>query len=132
MTLVIISNEPLQNIKENVTSTFEKIKNKNLNHNDNNDVEFINESKFMFMNSISDLDELKLYWNVKSYHDNYISSPLSYISHLLGNEDENSIYNHLLNIGYVKSLSTGLSYSNHKFGVFSMNIKLTELGFNNY
>ena len=132
MTLVIITNESFDDIKNVVTSKYNLIKNKNLNHNNKNDVEFIKQSKFTLMNSISDSDELKLYWNVQSYYDNYIFSPLSFISHILGNEEKNTIHNILLDLGYVKSLSTGISYSNQQFSVFSINIKLTELGFNNY
>ena len=133
MTLAIITNEPLDYVKNKIIlSKFNLIENKNLKHYDKNDVEFIKEPKFVLMNSISDLDELRLYWNVNSYYDNYNWSPLSYISHLLGNEEDNTIYSILMDLGYIQSISTGMSYSNRKFGVFSINIKLTELGFNNY
>lgn len=132
MTLAIITNKSFDDVKKNVLNNFGLIENKDIPHNNNNDIEFIKQSKFVFMNSVSDSDELRLNWNVKSYYKDYKKSPLSYVSHLLGSEEKNTIHDILLNMGYIKSLSTGISYNNRNYSVFSITVKLTELGFNNY
>jgi insulysin len=84
MTLTVVTNKETNEIKDLLCIKYGEILNKDVQNNPNNDVKFIEKSKFILMKSVSDVDELSLNWNVQSYYYNYTNSPMSFISHLLG------------------------------------------------
>ncbi|RLV60349.1 insulinase family protein [Parashewanella curva] len=63
--------------------------------------------------------------NVEEY---YPSKPLTFISHLLGNETKGSLLSYLKSKGWVNNLSSGGGASGYNFKDFSILYQLTELG----
>jgi len=60
------------------------------------------------------------------------SSPLSYFSHLIGHEGENSLLSYLKAEDYAMELSAGGSHELDCFSDFSVSITLTKKGLANY
>lgn len=130
MTLVIASPINKKQMHKNIKKYFRNITNKKMKPDENKEI-FIDKSKEINMIPITDTHEIIFNWNVRSYYNDYTKSPLSFLSHLLGNEEKNTIYKTLMEMEYIKSLSAGPSYSNKKHGVFTIGIECTKLGFEN-
>ena len=59
---------------------------------------------------VKDKDQIDLYWDMPYLKNEYKSNPLSYYTHLIGHEGENSLLSYLKAEDYAMELST---YADH-------------------
>jgi len=71
-------------------------------------------------------------WILPQCEAEYKSQPLSYLSHLLGHEGENSLLSYLKQEGYAMSLSAGSYHWADMHSDFKVDVKLTKKGLENY
>ncbi|QSX34965.1 insulinase family protein [Shewanella avicenniae] len=75
---------------------------------------------------------LTLSFGIPSIHTQYQQKPLTFISHIIGNEAEGSLLSWLKNQGYAVSLSAGGGIQGYNFKEYNITIQLTEKGLQNY
>ena len=80
---------------------------------------------------IKDKDQIEFYWTLPNYRSEYMSNPLSYFSHLIGHEGENSLLSYLKQSGYAMELCAGGDHELDCFSDFTITITLTKLGLEN-
>jgi len=64
-------------------------------------------SKVVKMVPVKDKDELIMYWILPYFQDDLKGRPLSYFSHLIGHEGENSLLSYLISEDLAIELSAG-------------------------
>ena len=69
---------------------------------------------------------------MESMLSHYKSAPMVYLSHLIGHEGPGSIYYELKEKGWALTLASGNESSNSDFDLFSIELELTEEGFEHY
>ncbi|MCL1076900.1 insulinase family protein [Parashewanella spongiae] len=74
---------------------------------------------------------LNLSFAFPSIEKNYPNKPLTFISHLLGNESKGSLLSYLKDQGLVNNLTSGGGVSGYNFKDFAINFQLTDKGLEN-
>ncbi len=130
MTLIIITSN--NNIRDNVFSLFEQIKNKNVSINNTFDKLFIHNHNTIKIIPYENVDRLIIYWDIHSYYDTQEISPTDYILDLLLRIHKNSLLD-ILKYKYNYILEYDISISDI-FGnrcLCEFNLLLTNNGVNN-
>jgi insulysin len=128
MTLGIISNISIDELHEHTKNIFSKIKNNNYEKYKCKETYFNNSININLI-PINDNHNINFYWQLPSTN-NYKYPTIDFISHLLGNEVNGTIYNVLYNKNYIKSLSSGPLDKNNDYMIFSISVGLTDNGLN--
>ncbi len=81
---------------------------------------------------IKDKDTIELYWMLPYMQAEYGSNPLSYFSHLIGHEGENSLLSYLKKEDYAMDLCSGGDSELDCMSDFNVSITLTKKGLANY
>ena len=80
---------------------------------------------------VKDKDQIDLYWDMPYLKNEYKSNPLSYYTHLIGHEGENSLLSYLKAEDYAMELSTYADHNNDCLSNFNLTITLTKKGLAN-
>lgn len=80
---------------------------------------------------IKNTNKLTISWQVPTTRKYYNICPLSYLSHLIGNEGPGSLYYELRKKGWCEYLLSHESHTDSKISMFSVEIELTKEGFKN-
>lgn len=88
--------------------------------------------KYVELVPVKNKNKLTIHWQVPSTRKLYKIDPLGYISHYLGHEGEGSIYYVLRELGWCDALYTYESHTDKNISIITLDIELTEKGFNNY
>lgn len=132
MTLIIIIKNNAENIKNTIVNNYSKIKNKNVNTKELiNDVPYFTTSKQIYFVPNKDKQCVYINWNLPHYKNDFKSSPLNFLSHLLGYEGNNSLHSYLYEKGHIESLSSSY-HGDFNFCTFSIIIELTRGGDKNF
>lgn len=80
---------------------------------------------------VKDTDSVEIFWVLPYMEQEFRSNPLSYFSHLIGHEGENSLLSYLKQEDYAMELSAGGDHELNCFSDFTVNVKLTKKGLAN-
>lgn len=80
---------------------------------------------------VKDKDSVEIFWVLPYLMPEFRSNPLSYFSHLIGHEGENSLLSYLKQEDYAMDLSAGGDHELDCFSDFSVTITLTKNGLAN-
>ncbi|KFZ37947.1 peptidase M16 [Shewanella mangrovi] len=89
-------------------------------------------SKLITIVPLKEQKRLTLSFSIPSIHEQYHQKPLTFISHLLGNEAEGSLLSWLKNRGYAVNLSAGGGIQGYNFKEYNISVQLTEKGLQHY
>jgi insulysin len=129
MTLAIATRENLENVKNVVDNIFSQIKS-HLTPNTIIDIPYFTKSKIVKYVPVKEKEKISFNWNIPSFRNSPKENPNSFISHLLGNEAENTIHHILYDQGYIKELVSSYTHD-YSYSIFSISIELTEIGMQN-
>lgn len=136
MTLVVYSNQDLDEMESQIFELFADVPNKEISP-----LEYKNElkafpeencQKLIRYRPVNDKDTLKMVFYLPECSKTFRKKPLSYFSHLLGHECKNSILALLLKENLATSLSSSSNSKEDYFSTISITVTLTEKGYNNY
>ncbi len=130
MTLALSAPFSLDTLEEIATSCFSGIKNLSLKANTLK-VPFITEKqckKYIYIEPLKDIKKLTLSFSIPQSQATYKTKSLSFISDLLGDESQGSLFSVLKNKGFISQLSAGGGLSGSNFREFSISLSLTKAG----
>ncbi|PSN58879.1 LuxS/MPP-like metallohydrolase [Corynespora cassiicola Philippines] len=135
MKLVVLGREDLDTLEEWVDEIFSKVPNKDLPRQRWNHVPVYTERELLtqtFARPVFESRTLELSFLYRDEEDFYETHPSRYLSHLIGHEGSGSIVAYIKAKGWATSLwASGYSLCPGS-GIFSINVKLTEEGLENY
>lgn len=133
MTLVVLGNEPLAELRTMVESKFEKIPNREFVAKPIKEPLFVAGQLPLAVTIVPEKDQrlLSVTFPTPSVSALYQQKPLSYIGNILGHEGEGSLLSYLRKQGWAEGLSAGVGLSYQGGATFNVMVKLTETGVNN-
>ncbi|WP_281560000.1 insulinase family protein [Thalassomonas sp. RHCl1] len=129
MALVVLSNQPLPQIEKSVTEKFSAVKNNGLAA-PKLPTNFLSREQLatrVLIEPLREMRTLKLTFPITDTQQYTNEKPTRLISHLLGHEGENSLYQRLNQQGLVESLSTYVE-NDDAVDAFHISLNLTEKG----
>ena len=133
MTLCMVSPQPLDEQQHLAKKYFSQIKNQKLEKN-YPDVPVYGEQQLQKLIKIVPLKKqrhLTISFALPNIEKYYRTKPLTFISHLLGNENAGSLLSYLKGKNWANHLSSGGGISGFNFKEFAIHIQLTDLGIEN-
>ena len=130
MGLVVLTNEPLDELEPWVTEMFSEIENRNLPDNDLRLPVFA-EGQLpvtLFHDNVRNAYRVNYGFPLPSLLEYYDRKPLQYVSNLVGHEGEGSLHKLLNSKGWINSLSAGESQVDQANSFLNISIDLTEEG----
>ncbi|QYJ80005.1 insulinase family protein [Shewanella acanthi] len=130
MTLCLVAPIPLDDLQHLATHFFSDIPNLNLVKNYPK-VPLFSANELLKQVNITPLKEqkrLSISFSFPGIDKYYKSKPLTYISHILGNESKGSLFSYLKEQGLVNSLSAGGGVNGYNFKDYSIGLQLTDKG----
>ena len=130
MTLVVLSNESLDQLESWIVDKFSAIPDNGAKP-ERFTQDYLNPALLPArLDTIPDknIHALSFIFPVPSTYDEYRTKPLGYISNLLGHEGKGSLHAVLKDKGWIESLSAGPGYTDRIHGIFTIRIGLTESG----
>lgn len=130
MALVMVANLPLAEMEQLARAKFSAIKSKNVGKARPSPSPLLleNTPRMQFVKPIKDIHTLNLHFVIPSQVAQYKSKPTRYISYLLGQEANNSLYSFLKQKGWITSLSAGLGSEYLEQQMFNVQLTLTKEG----
>ena len=132
MTLFIVSNKTINELEILVNKYFNKIK---LNVNKKNrELKLKNmliPNKLIKLIPIEDTDELILYYELPNYRTNPNMNPEAFVSFILNDMSENTLYDTLIKQQYISSMNCYITDNIYDKIIYSININLLPEGYNN-
>ncbi|EQL28384.1 insulysin [Blastomyces dermatitidis ATCC 26199] len=135
MKLVVLGRESLDELEGWVTELFADVKNKELSQNRWDDVQPYTPAdlqKICFAKPVMDTRSLEIFFPYQDEENLYESKPSRYISHLIGHEGPGSILANIKAKGWAYGLSAGAMPICPGSAFFTISVRLTEDGINNY
>lgn len=135
MKLVIVSNHSLDDMTKWVTEKFSAVENKKVevpNLVENEPFTDNEMSRIVRFVPIKNQHWLRIMWKLPYLQECFDSKPISYFSHLVGHEGENSLLSYLREHGWALSLSSGPYHMLNGASALNVSIQLTELGLTSY
>ena len=131
MKLVIYSNLPIETLLELTVDNFAEIPKRPTSQSEH-PKQFLQKElsgQFIYSAPIKELRTISLYWELpKQFANMPRTRPGSVISHLLGNEDPNSLLSELQREGLATSLTAGGRGMNKKHYLLELQVSLTQKG----
>lgn len=90
------------------------------------------QSKLIKFVPVKDEDKLTLFWQLPYVHGDHESKPMTYLSHLIGHEGENSLLSYLISEGLALELSAGDDHELWCISTMMVDILLSKKGLENY
>ncbi|KKZ60738.1 insulysin [[Emmonsia] crescens] len=135
MKLVVLGRESLDELEGWVAELFADVKNKDLPQNRWDDVQPYtpaNLQKICFAKPVMDSRSLDIFFPYQDEENLHESKPSRYISHLIGHEGPGSILAYIKAKGWAYGLSAGAMAICPGSAFFTISVRLTEDGLNNY
>lgn len=136
MNLVLYGKHSLEKLEEWAVTKFSGIENKNVVVPDLSlpKIPFDEENmgQIARFQPIKDKDQIELYWTMPYLRKHYKAGPLSYFSHLIGHEGENSLLSYLKQEDYAMELCAGGDHELDCLSDFCVTITLTKKGLANH
>lgn len=131
MTLVIVSKDPIEIVKNKVMSIFENIPLRITEQNRKiYSGKILDAPKIIKVVPIQSVEKITMYWDIPSFNKTPLASPISFISHLLGHEGKGTIHYFLTQMGYISRLFAGPFQQISDRCIFQLDITLTPAGTN--
>ncbi|MCL1122860.1 insulinase family protein [Shewanella seohaensis] len=130
MTLCLVAPMPLDELQALAAQYFSAVRNLNLVK-QYPDVPLFSENELLKQINIVPLKEqkrLSISFNFPGIDHYYKRKPLTYISHILGNESKGSLLSYLKEQGLVNNLSAGGGVNGYNFKDYSIGLQLTDKG----
>lgn len=132
MTLCIVSSLPFDELKPKVSELFTQIK---TNNSEQLKPKLVNNlyrpqdlALFIAIEPIKELHKLNITFPLPCIDKYYKSKIISFISHLIGDEGEGSLFEELKKQGLINALSAGNGISGSNFKDFNISLELTQAG----
>lgn len=127
MTLCLSSSHEINELQEMAQKYFGNIQNKNLIKKYPQVPLYLKDSfnKQIFIKTIKDQKILSLCFTMPNLVEFYRTKPLSFISHLICYESENSLALRLKQLNLIHSITTGIEYQGYNFTNYSIKFRLT-------
>ncbi len=132
MGLVVLSNEPLDEMQPWVVETFSGIKNNHL-PSLSRTTPLLKAEQLparLNMQSLRQTNTLNYNFPLPATKDTYPAKPLAYITNLIGHEGDGSLHKMLLDRGWLTSLSAGTAVIDDSNTALSITMELTDEGMN--
>lgn len=131
MTLVIVSKDPIEMVKNKVMSIFDNIPLRVTEQNRKiYSGKILDYPKIIKVVPIESVEKITMYWDIPSFNTTPLASPISFISHLLGHEGKGTIHYFLTQMGYISRLLAGPFQQIADRCIFQLDITLTSTGSN--
>ena len=131
MSLTVLGNQTLDELEAMVTQYFSEVVNKDVIVPSWPEHPYAQEATLVQLLPIKDMRQLNLCFPIPDYSADYLSKPVSYLSHLIGHEGKGSLLSELKALGYVNNLCSGLKSGAKGFDFFIVDVDLTETGIEN-
>ena len=135
MNLVIYGKHSLTQLEEWATTLFSGVENKNVIVPDLSKpvmpFDSSNLGQVVRYQPIKDKDQIEIYFILPYMKDEFLASPMTYFSHLIGHEGENSLLSYLKAEDYAMELSAGGDDELDCMSDFSITVTLTKKGLAN-
>ena len=133
MSLCVFSNKGIDELKNIVIKYFSRIKNVNFNKSPKTILYDKNNMGYLYkIIPIKDISYIQFAWIInKSYNSYYKSDPLFYVISVLGHESRYSLASYLKKRHYINVLLSSYNVTDDFFTKISIQIKLTDEGYNN-
>lgn len=130
MTLVVLGEEPLDQLQAMVEGRFDKIPNRNVVLEDVTEPLFVEGDlpKRVALRPEATVRQMQLVFPLPDYAQYYHSKPLSYVSNVLGHEGKGSLLAKLKSLGLAEGLAAGGGLAYRGGSALSVTISLTEQG----
>ncbi|MGL4938237.1 insulinase family protein [Shewanella sp.] len=133
MTLCIVAPQPLMQLHSLVSHYFSGIRNLNLGKH-YPQVPLVEQKQLLTLTEIAPLKDqkrLSISFHFPGIDHYYKRKPLTYISHILGNESKGSLLSYLKEQGLVNNLSAGGGVNGYNFKDYNIGMQLTDKGLEN-
>lgn len=128
MALTLISKQPIETLEAYARTYFGAITARN-NYPTLSLPSLVKEGgKVQFFKTKTDKSFVKFSFQIPSQILKYATQPARYLSYILGDESENSLFAHLKKEHWAQSLHAGLSQDDGKQALFSISLRLTDEG----
>ena len=128
MSLTVLGNQTLDELETMVTEYFSEVVNKDVQVPSWPDHPYDPCATLVHLLPIKDMRQLNMSFPIPDYSSEYLSKPVSYLSHLIGHEGQGSLLSELKSLGYVNNLCSGLKSGAKGFDFFIVDVDLTETG----
>ena len=136
MNLVLYGKSSLEQLEQWAVSLFSSVENKNVTVPDLSQplmpFDASNLGQIAKYQPVKDKDTLEVFWTLPYLQKEFRSNPLSYFSHLIGHEGENSLLSYLKAEDYAMELNAHADSELDCLSDFSVTITLTKKGLKNY
>lgn len=135
MKLVALGKESLDELEQWVVELFSSVKNQDLSQNRWDDIPLFSEestSTQIFAKPVMESRSLDLQFPYQDEDEQYMEQPAHYISHLLGHEGPGSVLAYIKAKGWANSLSAGSYTVCPGSAFFTISMRLTPDGLDNY
>ena len=135
MNLVLYGKHSLEKLEEWAINLFSGVENKNVVvpalSKPVLPFDSANLGKLARFHPVKDKDSLEMVWFLPYMQPEFRSAPLTYFTHLVGHEGENSLLSYLKAEDYAMELSTYADHNNDCLSNFNLTITLTKKGLAN-
>ena len=129
MTLVVIGRDSINDMKRRVMETFSNVP---LQITKQNRTKYggkvLDCPKLIKVVPIENVEMIKMCWDIPSFYNTPMASPVHFISHILGHEGKGTIHYLLYNHGYISKLTSGPFQFVFDRCIFQIDITLTDKG----
>lgn len=134
MTLAVLGKEPLDDIEQWVRALFSDIKNNNIEPFQANRPLYTENMlpKLLEVKTLKQKYSVSLIFDLPEIRSHYATKPLHYLSNLLGHEGKHSLLSELKKHKWVEFLSAGAELNHPEGSSFTITMRTTELGFENW
>ena len=134
MTLAVLGKESVEQLEQWVKTLFSDIANKNITAFAADVPLYAEESlpKLLEVKTLKQKYSVNLVFNLPEIRSHYTTKPLHYLSNLLGHEGEHSLLSELKAKNWVEYLSAGAELNHPEGSSFTISIRATALGFENW
>lgn len=131
MTLCVVAPRPIAELDAIVKQYFCAIKNRNVSKHYPSEALITDDQKQSHIQIVplKDQKRVSICFSLPEINQFYKRKPLSFISHLLGNESPGSLLSYLKIQGLANNLSAGGGVNGYNFKDYSISIQLTDKGF---
>jgi insulysin len=131
ITLIVITNEEIDSVKNVIQNTFDKItlKPKSTTKLKNNkNLPILNSPKSIYLIPVADINKLTIHWDISSNCNQCSTDPINFISFLIGHEGKGTLHNCLTNLGYILGMYCGSYERVNDRCIFIIDVTLSESG----
>lgn len=128
MTLCVVTNNAIETTSGIIKSNFDKITIKPKPHLPKNNTPIFDSPKSIYVVPVADISKISLSWEIPAFKQNRHKNPINFISYLIGHEGKHTLYNFLIELGYILSLHCQIYEEVGNSSIFFIDITLSEIG----